>query len=54
VFETGPSGIGVQFDRVIGGTGLFAGATGFLYYTFTGDASGAAFASVVSGEICVQ
>lgn len=54
VFETGPFGIGVQFDRVIGGTGLFAGATGFLYYTFTGDASGAAFTSVVSGEICVN
>ena len=54
VFETGPFGIGVQFDRVIGGTGLFAGATGFLYYTFTGDASGAAFTSVVSGEICVR
>jgi hypothetical protein len=54
VFETDPFGIGVQFDRVIGGTGLFAGATGFLYYTFTGDASGVAFTSVVSGEICVQ
>jgi hypothetical protein len=54
VFETGPFGIGAQFDRVIGGTGFFAGATGFLYYTFTGDASGAAFTSVVSGEICVQ
>jgi hypothetical protein len=54
VFETVPSGIGVQFDRVLSGTGLFAGATGFLYYTFTGDASGAAFTSVVSGEICVQ
>jgi len=54
VFETAPFGIGTQFDRVIGGTGLFAGATGFLYYTFTGDASGAAFTSVVSGEICVN
>ena len=54
VFETVPSGIGVQFDRVIGGTGLFAGADGFLYYTFTADETGAAFTSVVSGEICVN
>jgi hypothetical protein len=54
VFETAPSGIGVQFDRVLGGTGLFAGATGVLYYTFTADETGAAFTSVVSGEICVN
>lgn len=54
VFETVPFGIGAQFDRVIGGTDRLAGATGFLYYTFKADGTGAAFTSVVSGEICVN
>jgi len=30
VFEAIPLGVGTQFDRVIGGTGLFDGAKGFL------------------------
>lgn len=54
VFETVPFGIGTQFDRVIAGTERFAGATGHLYYTFKADGTGAAFTSVVSGEICVN
>lgn len=54
VFETAPFGIGTQFDRVIAGTERFAGATGFLYYTFKADGTGTAFTSVVSGEICLN
>jgi hypothetical protein len=54
VFEGVPFGIGTQFDRVIGGTDLFDGAEGFLYYTFVADETGAAFTSAVSGEICVN
>jgi hypothetical protein len=54
VFEGVPFGIGTQFDRVIGGTDRFAGATGVLYSTFAADATGGAFTSAVSGEICVH
>ena len=54
VFEGVPFGRGAQFDQVIGGTGLYAGAEGFLYFNFVADDTGAAFTSSVSGEVCVQ
>ena len=54
VFEGVPFGFGTQFDRVLGGTGLFEGAVGNLFYNFTADETAAAFTSQVSGEICVR
>ncbi len=54
VFEGVPFGRGSQFDTVIGGTGLFAGATGELFFDFRSDETGAAFDSVVTGEVCVN
>ena len=54
VFEGIPFGRGTQFDRVTGGTGLYNGATGFLYFSFQADETGAAFTSSVSGEVCIQ
>jgi hypothetical protein len=54
MFEFVPFGAGAQFDRVIGGTGKFQGATGLLYFTFraNGDLSG--FTSSVTGELCLE
>jgi hypothetical protein len=54
VFESGAFGRGTQFDRVIAGTGLYSGAEGFLSFNFEADATGAAFTSTVTGEICVH
>jgi hypothetical protein len=54
VFELGPFGRGAQFDRVIAGTGGFAGASGFLYFTFLTDETGSAFSSTITGEVCVS
>jgi hypothetical protein len=54
VFEGIPFGVGTQFDRVIGGTGLFNGANGFLFFIFEADSTGGAFVSSVSGEVCVN
>ena len=54
VFEGVPFGVGTQFDRVIGGTGLFNGASGFLFFIFEADSTGEAFVSSVSGEVCVN
>lgn len=52
-FEFVPFGAGSQFDRVIGGTGKFRGATGLLFFDFiaNGDVSG--FTSTVRGELCL-
>lgn len=54
VFEGVPFGVGVQFDRVIGGTSVFEGADGVLFFRFEADRTGAAFTSSVSGEVCVH
>ena len=54
VFEGGPFGRGTQFDRVIAGTGLYSGASGFLYFNFEANDTGAAFTSSVVGEVCVK
>jgi hypothetical protein len=54
VFEGVPLGRGAQFDRVIAGTGLYSGATGFLYFNFEADDTGAAFTSTVNGEVCIN
>ena len=54
VFEGVPFGLGSQFDRVVGGTGIFEGAKGNLFYNFEADDMGQAFVSAVSGEICLK
>jgi hypothetical protein len=54
VFEGVPFGVGVQFDRVIGGTGVFEGADGVLFFRFEADHTGGAFTSSVSGEVCIH
>jgi hypothetical protein len=54
VFEGVPFGLGVQFDRVIRGTGVFEGANGFLFFHFEADHTGGAFTSSVRGEVCVH
>ena len=54
LFEAVPFGIGTQFDHVIGGTGLFEGASGILLFSFEADETGAAFTSAMTGEICVN
>ena len=54
VFESGPNGVGTQFDRVIEGTGAFQDATGELYFNFMTDDTGVNLTSDVSGEICTR
>jgi hypothetical protein len=54
VFEGVPFGVGVQFDRVIEGTGVFEGAEGVLFFRFEADDTGAAFTSSVRGEVCLR
>jgi hypothetical protein len=54
VFEAAPFGRGAQFDRVIAGTGVFAGATGFLHFDFVADETGGAFSSSVTGQVCLS
>jgi len=51
VFEGMPFGLGTQFDRVIGGTGIFEGAEGNLFLKFEAHETGGAFVSGVSGKI---
>jgi hypothetical protein len=46
-----PFGLGTQFDRVIGGTGIFEGAEGNLFFKFEAHETGGAFVSGVSGKI---
>ena len=54
VFELVPNGLGTEFDRVLSGhsTGKFSGATGHLFFKFRSDATGSAFTSTYTGEIC--
>jgi hypothetical protein len=54
VFEGIPFGVGVQFDRIIEGTGVFEGADGVLFFRFKADDTGAAFTSSVNGEVCLR
>jgi hypothetical protein len=54
VFESVPSGIGTQFDRVMDGTGAFRGATGFLFFNFQANADLTHFTSTIGGELCFQ
>jgi hypothetical protein len=54
VFEGVPFGVGVQFDRVIKGTGMFEGASGVLFFRFEADHTGGAFTSSVNGEVCIR
>jgi hypothetical protein len=54
VFEGVPFGVGVQFDRIIKGTGVFEGAEGVLFFRFEADDTGAAFTSSVRGEVCLH
>lgn len=53
VFEGVAFGRGTQFDTVIGGTGIFAGAQGELYFVFQSDDTGANFFASVTGVVCV-
>ena len=57
VFEFAPFGVGTQYDRVIGGTGEFEGATGVLYLNyvagdFVAGGNETVFTNQVTGEIC--
>jgi hypothetical protein len=54
MFESIPLGLGTQFDRVISGTGVFVGATGFLYLNFEAGDAGDTFTSIVTGEVCLE
>jgi hypothetical protein len=54
VFEGVPFGVGVQFDRIIKGTGVFEGAEGVLFFRFEADQTGMAFTSSFSGEVCLH
>jgi hypothetical protein len=52
VFEPGPSGVGVEFGTVIGGTGDYAGASGKIFFAVQGDDTGNNFSEVGLGIIC--
>jgi hypothetical protein len=54
VFEAVTFGIGSQFDRVIGGTGIFEGAEGHLYFDIVPDETGTVFTNQVTGEVCLE
>jgi len=51
-----PDGDGTfaQFDRLVGGTGRFEGATGTLYFFGVGNEDGSGFESAVRGEVCLR
>jgi hypothetical protein len=50
IFDTAGTGLFASRDIVVGGTGIFAGATGHIFYTGTGVTS---FNAHASGEICL-
>jgi hypothetical protein len=54
VFETGPFGKGTEIGNVVDGTGIYAGATGSLYFTTRSDGSGTVFSERVSGTVCLS
>ena len=54
-FEPAPGGLGTQYDRLIpeDGTGIYAGATGELFFNYRTNEAGNGFLSSVSGTICL-
>jgi hypothetical protein len=50
IFDTAGTGLFASRDVVVGGTGIFEGATGHIFYTGTGVTS---FDARASGEICL-
>jgi hypothetical protein len=52
VFDTA-RGEFAEIDPIIGGTGVFAGATGTLWLTGTSPDGGASFTGDVTGNVCV-
>jgi hypothetical protein len=51
IFDTAGTGLFASRDVVVGGTGIFEGATGHIFYTGTGVTK---FDAHASGEICLQ
>jgi hypothetical protein len=50
IFDTAGIGLFASRDVIVAGTGIFAGATGHIFYTGTGTTS---FDADASGEICL-
>jgi hypothetical protein len=50
IFDTAGTGLFASRDLVIGGTGIFAGASGTIFFTGTGVTT---FDADASGEICL-
>lgn len=50
IFDTAGTGLFASRDVVVGGTGIFEGATGHIFYTGTGVTK---FDARASGEICL-
>jgi len=50
IFDTAGIGLFASRDVIVAGTGIFAGATGYIFYTGTGTTS---FDAEASGEICL-
>ncbi len=53
VFDTA-GGAFTEFNRVTGGTGIFAGATGTFYINGFSFPDGTGFDADITGEVCVQ
>lgn len=53
-FEQVPNGIGTSFSTVIGGTGCYSGASGFLFVSFVADETGLIFNEEHRGRIFCQ
>jgi len=51
VFEQIPNSLGTSFSRVINGTGIYTGASGFLFLNFISDDTGLSFEEILRGEI---
>lgn len=54
VFEQIPNGRGVSYSVVIGGTGCYSGATGYLNLSFITDETGLNFEEKLRGEITCE
>jgi hypothetical protein len=50
IFDTAGTGLFASRDVIVGGTGIFEGATGHIFYTGTGVTK---FDAHASGEICL-
>lgn len=53
VFEPGPFGVGVEFGRVISGSGKYSGATGIFFFAVESDETGSHFSETGQGTICM-